>query len=200
MDSNPLVDDPLALFTRERDRALALGEPWAAAAAALATVTSEGAPSVRFVLVKDVDARGPRFFTNRESDKGRQLAACPHAALAFHFVTTHVQIRFEGPVAILEDAQSDAYFASRPRESQLGAWASVQSRPSPSRADLERRLDEVARRFEGRDVPRPPFWGGYLLTPVRVEHWSEGASRLHDRRRFERLPGEPGWRVTRLDP
>lgn len=195
---DPTTYEPLELFRTERDRARTLGEPWEAASAALATLGLDGAPRVRFVLVKNADARGLRFFTNRESDKGVELGRDPRASIAFHFVTTGVQLRFEGVVEPLPDADSDAYFATRHRVSQLGAWASVQSRPLESRAVLEARLHEAEARHEGAPVPRPPHWGGYLLVPTRAEHWVEGAHRLHDRIRFER-EGE-GWKQTRLNP
>ncbi len=195
---DPSTYGPLDLFRVERDRARAAQEPWEAATAALATLDESGAPRVRFVLVKDADARGLRFFTNRESDKGRELARDPRASLAFHFVTTGVQLRFEGTVEQLPDADSDAYFDARPRISQLGAWASRQSRPLASRAALEAQLHEVEARFEGAPVPRPPHWGGYVLVPSRAEHWVEGAYRLHDRVRFDR-DGD-GWTATRLNP
>jgi pyridoxamine 5'-phosphate oxidase len=190
--------DPLAFFLAERDRAREAGEPWDAASAALATVDAQGAPTVRFVLVKHVRPEGLWFFTNRESDKGRHLARDPRAALAFHFDRIGTQFRFEGAVSPLPDAESDAYFQERPRISQLGAWASSQSRPLGARAELEARLHEAERRFEGVAVPRPPHWGGYLLAPQRVEHWVEGAYRLHDRVRFTRV-GD-GWTTERLNP
>lgn len=195
---DPRTYEPLDLFRVERDRARLAQEPWEAATAALATLDASGAPRVRFVLVKDADARGLRFFTNRESDKGRELAGDPRASIAFHFVTTGVQLRFEGVVEALPDADSDAYFAARPRISQLGAWASEQSRPLASRAVLEARLHEYETRFEGGAVARPPHWGGYLLVPTRAEHWVEGAFRLHDRIRFDR--DSTGWRHSRLNP
>jgi pyridoxamine 5'-phosphate oxidase len=190
--------DPIAFFRDERERARAAGEPWDAASAALATVDERGGPSVRFVLVKHVRPEGLWFFTNRESDKGRQLARTPRAALAFHFDKIGTQFRFEGGVELLSDEDGDAYFRERPRISQLGAWASQQSRPLGSRAELEARLHEAERRFEGVAVPRPPHWGGYLLRPERIEHWVEGAYRLHDRLRYTR-DGE-GWSVERLYP
>lgn len=192
------VPDPLALFLAERERAKEAGEPWDAASAALATVDASGAPTVRFVLVKHVRPEGLWFFTNRESDKGRHLARDPRAALAFHFDRIRTQFRFEGRVTPISDADSDAYFAERPRISQLGAWASAQSRPLGSRGELEARLREAERRFEGGPVPRPPHWGGYLLTPRSVEHWVEGAFRLHDRIRYTREGS--GWRAERLNP
>lgn len=191
--------NPLQRFLEERDRARQAGEPWDAAAAALATVDEHGAPTVRFVLVKHADETGLRFYTNRESDKGRHLARDPRAALAFHFVTTGVQMRFEGIVRELSDEESDRYFAERPRLSQLGAWASEQSRPLESRSVLEARLAGAERRFEGRPVPRPPYWGGYALVPSRAEHWVEGAFRLHERTRFERR-ADGSWSSVLLFP
>ena len=196
--ARPAVD-PITFFLEERDRARAAGEPWDAASAALATLDDAGGPSVRFVLVKHASAEGLWFFTNRESDKGRQLARDPRAALAFHFDKIGTQFRFEGPVTPVGDEQSDTYFRERPRISQLGAWASIQSRPLSSRAALEERLHEVEQRYEGVEVPRPPHWGGYQLAPRVVEHWVEGAFRLHDRLRYTRTP-DGGWSVERLFP
>jgi pyridoxamine 5'-phosphate oxidase len=190
--------DPFALFLDARTRAQQAGEPWDAASCALATVNDEGHPVVRFVLAKDVSAAGVVFFTNRESDKGQQLARHPFAAIAFHFDKVHTQFRFEGSVTRADDAVSDAYFAARPRISQLGAWASDQSRPLDARSTLEARLHEAEKRFEGKDVSRPPHWGGYVLTPQVIERWVEGEFRLHDRWRFEREGAE--WRVTRRFP
>lgn len=195
---DPATLDPISLFLAERDRARAAGEPWEAATAALATLDANGAPVVRFVLVKHADARGLRFFTNRESDKGRHLARDPRASIALHFVTTNVQLRYEGRVSLLSDAESDAYFVERPRISQLGAWASQQSRPLATRSELESRLHEAEKRFEGAPVTRPPHWGGYVLEVARAEHWVEGAHRLHDRVRFDREGS--GWTLTRLNP
>lgn len=195
---DPATYEPFDLFRLERDRAKAAGEPWESATAALATLDATGAPRVRFVLVKDADARGLRFFTNRESDKGRELASDPRCSLAFHFVTIGVQLRFEGRVEHLSDEDSDAYFQTRARVSQLGAWASEQSRPLASRAVLESRLHDYEQQFEGGPVARPPHWGGYVLVPHRAEHWVEGAFRLHDRIRFDR-DGDV-WKHTRLNP
>lgn len=167
-------------------------------AAALATADARGRPSVRMVLVKGADARGLTFFTNRDSRKGRELAENPWAALCLHWAALGEQVRAEGPVAPLPDAESDAYFATRPRESQLGAWASRQSAPLAARADLEAALAEVTGRFAGLPVPRPPRWGGYLLAPQVIELWRNGDGRLHHRERFEREGA--GWRVTLLQP
>jgi pyridoxamine 5'-phosphate oxidase len=189
--------DPLALLaeTIARARAAAPQDP---TAGALATADARGRPSVRIVLVKGVEPRGLSFFTNRDSRKGRELAENPWAALCLHWPALSEQARAEGPVTALSDAESDAYFATRPRASQLGAWASRQSQPVASRADLEAALAEAERRFAGGPVPRPPRWGGYLLAPGAVELWREGAGRLHHRRRFER--DGAGWRETLLQP
>jgi pyridoxamine 5'-phosphate oxidase len=168
-------------------------------AAALATATPDGRPSVRFVLIKGIDADGVRVFTNYESRKGRELAANPRAALAIHWQPLNRQVRLEGPVSVLPEADSDAYFASRARGSRLGAWASPQGREIPSREWLEARVDETSERFPGEDVERPPYWGGYLLRPDAIELWQGRPSRLHDRRSF--LLGPDGsWSESRLAP
>lgn len=197
--STPPPTDPITLFLADRERARAAGEGWEAAAAALATVTTDGLPSARFVLVKEAAADGFRFYTNRHSQKAEQLRAMPHAALAFLWVSIDVQFRVEGAVALLDDAASDAYFAARPRISQLGAWASHQSEPLASRDVLLARLAEAEKKYpEGTPVPRPPHWGGYLLVPTRMEHWRAGAFRLHERTRYER--DGAGWRATLINP
>lgn len=165
----------------------------------LATVDGEGRPDARVVLCKGVDDRGVRWFTNLGSVKSRQLRSSGVAALVFHWPHLERQARLRGVVEVLPDAEADAYFASRPRGSQLGAWASDQSQPIDSRAALERRAEEVAARFSGRDVPRPPQWGGWLLRPHEVELWQGRPSRLHDRLRFTRR-SDAGWSVTRLQP
>jgi pyridoxamine 5'-phosphate oxidase len=149
------------------------------------------------VLVKEVDARGFVFFTNRESRKGRELAETPFAALCFHWPAVEEQVRVEGAVSAISDAESDAYFATRPRESRLGAWASRQSAPLASRAALEAAVREVDARFPG-EVPRPAFWGGYRIAPEWIEFWKSGAGRLHLRERYERRGG--GWTVTLIQP
>lgn len=191
--------DPIALFLRERDRAITAGEPWDAAACTLATVGLTGAPSVRFILVKDVDASGFRFYTNRTSRKADELAREPRAALAFHFHSIETQFRIDGVVELATDAESDAYFVCRPRISQLGAWASEQSQPLASREVLLERLHALELRFpEGAPVPRPPHWGGYRLVPNRIEHWAQGEYRLHHRTLFER--DGTVWRTTLLNP
>jgi pyridoxamine 5'-phosphate oxidase len=169
-------------------------------AAALATATPDGRPSVRFVLIKGIDADGVRMFTNYESRKGRELAENPRAALAIHWHPLQRQVRMEGPVARLPEADSDAYFASRARGSQLGAWASPQGREIPSREWLEARAEEAAARFpEPGGVDRPAYWGGYLLSPDAIELWQGRPNRLHDRRSFL-LGGDGSWSESRLAP
>jgi pyridoxamine 5'-phosphate oxidase len=167
-------------------------------AVALATADAQGHPSVRMVLLKGYDERGFVFYTNRESRKAGDLSANPHVALLFHWKSLRRQIRIEGPIAFASDAESDAYFASRSRDSQLGAWASDQSRPLDSRATFEARFEEVQARFEGQPVPRPPHWGGYRVTPERIEFWLDREHRLHERRVFTRV-GE-GWSEGMLYP
>ena len=167
-------------------------------AMALATADAQGRPSVRMVLLKGYDERGFVFYTNRESRKAGDLAANPHVALLFHWKSLRRQIRIEGPIAFASDAESDAYFASRSRDSQLGAWASDQSRPLDTRATFEARFAEVQARFEGQPVPRPPHWGGYRVTPERIEFWLDREHRLHERRVFTRS-GE-GWSEGMLYP
>jgi pyridoxamine 5'-phosphate oxidase len=191
--------DPIRLFLDDRARARAAGEGWDATAAALATVSPDGRPSVRYVLVKDVAEDGFRFFTNRHSRKSSELAVMPHAALAFLWHQIDVQFRVEGAVTLLDDAASDAYFASRPRISQLGAWASHQSEPLASRDVLLGRLAEMEKRYpEGTPVPRPPHWGGYLLAPTAIEHWRAGEFRLHQRTQYTRDGAR--WRAQLMNP
>ncbi|HEX5453360.1 MAG TPA: pyridoxamine 5'-phosphate oxidase [Stellaceae bacterium] len=164
----------------------------------LATVGPGGRPSVRAVLLKGADARGFVFYTNLESRKAGELAANPHVALAFHWKSLARQVRVEGDAAPVTDQEADAYFATRPRESRIGAWASDQSRPLDSRATLERRFAEAERRYDGREVPRPADWSGFRIVPQLVEFWQERPHRLHDRIVFTR-DGE-GWRKQRLFP
>jgi len=167
-------------------------------AVALATAERDGRPSARMVLLKGVDGRGFLFYSNYESRKGRELAENPRAALCFYWPWIDEQVRVEGRVERLPAAESDAYFATRPRGSQLGAWASYQSQPLPSRFALLRRVAALEARWLGRAVPRPPHWGGYLLVPERVEFWKSRASRLHDR--WSWTPSATGWRRERLSP
>jgi pyridoxamine 5'-phosphate oxidase len=166
--------------------------------AALATAGADGRPSVRIVLVRHVDERGFIFHTNYNSRKGRELAANMNAALCFHWPTLEEQIRVEGEVEQLTANESDAYFASRPRGSQIGAWASEQSTELSSREALEERYRELERQFYGTDVPRPPFWGGFRIVPSHVEFWYGRPDRLHDRVLYTRA-GDT-WRISRLYP
>jgi len=167
-------------------------------AIALATAGAAGQPSVRMVLLKGHGPDGFVFYTNRESRKGDDLAANPHAALLFHWKALRRQVRIEGVIEPVSDAAADAYFATRSRDSQLGAWASDQSRPLDSRATFDARYEQAKARFEGRDVPRPPHWGGYQLVPDRIEFWSDRPHRLHERRLFTR--SSDGWAEGLLYP
>ncbi len=189
--------DPFALFAEWMTLAQAeeINDP---DAMALASSTPEGRPSVRMVLLRSVTPEGFGFFTNLDSRKGGDLAANPFAALLFHWKSIRRQIRIEGPVGPVTDAEADAYFATRGRDSQLGAWASDQSRPLDSRATFERRYEEARARFEGKDVPRPPRWSGWRVQPERIEFWSDRAHRLHERRLFTRTDG--GWSEGLLYP
>lgn len=168
-------------------------------AMALATVDAQGRPSVRMVLLKGHGPDGFIFYTNFEGRKARDLLANPHAALLFHWKSLRRQIRIEGAVTRVDDATADAYFASRSRDSQLGAWASDQSRPLASRDIFMARYDEMRERFEGKDVPRPPHWSGFRLTPEHIEFWQDREHRLHERWVFE-PDGEGGWRSGMLYP
>ena len=168
-------------------------------AMALATADADGRPSVRMVLLKGHGPGGFVFYTNRYSRKAQEIAANPHAALLFHWKSLRRQIRIEGSLAHANDAESDAYFASRARDSQLGAWASDQSRPLDSRATFEERFEQAKARFEGKEVPRPPHWGGYRLTPTHIEFWQDRAPRLHERRVFN-LAGDGTWSEGLLYP
>lgn len=189
----PTDVDPIALYASERARAEP-GEPWEAAATVLATVDATGRPKARYVLVKEIDEGGFRFYTNGQSDKAEELRHEPRAALCTFWPSIGVQFRVEGTVEAASDAVSDAYFATRPRISQLGAWASDQSRPLASREVLLARLAEAEARFEGGAVTRPPHWRGFVLVPTRIEHWVNGDNRLHDRFVYERH----GQRWTRM--
>jgi pyridoxamine 5'-phosphate oxidase len=191
------AEDPIALAQRWLDEARSAGVPQPEAVA-LATADGDGRPSVRMVLMRGLDDAGFRFYTNRDSRKGRELAANPRAALAFHWEGLGRQLRAEGPVTELPDAESDAYFAGRPLESRLGAWASDQSETLASREALIERYAEAGQRYGAGDVPRPPHWGGYLLAPEAIEFWEHGAHRLHHRRLFER--GAGGWSERLLAP
>jgi pyridoxamine 5'-phosphate oxidase len=191
-------DDPFAVFGAWLDDATD-SEPNDPTAMAVATIDADGLPDVRMVLLKAWDARGFVFYTNFESAKGRELAGHPKAAALFHWKTQRRQVRIRGPVSVVTDAEADAYFASRPRGSQVGAWASRQSRPIESRAALEAAVAEVEARHPA-EVPRPPHWSGFRITPLQIELWSDGAFRLHDRFLFARPTPEGPWTKTRLSP
>ena len=173
-------------------------EPNDPTAMSLATVDGSGQPSVRMVLLKGVDRRGFVFYTNFESRKGRELIAQPRAALGFHWKSLRRQVRIEGPVEPVTDAEADAYFASRARVSQIGAMASDQSRPLDSRATLEARVAEIEARYAGQPIPRPPHWAGFRVVPTAIEFWKDGAFRLHDRIRFTQAGLD--WQAERLYP
>jgi pyridoxamine 5'-phosphate oxidase len=189
--------DPITEFQNAVERAQA--HQVDTAPVALATADAHGRPSVRMVLLRGADASGFVFHTNYNSRKGRDLDGNPHAALCFHWVTLDEQIRVEGRVERLPDAESDEYFQSRPRGSQLGAWASAQSEVLPARETLEEQYREVERRFQDIEViPRPPFWGGYRLVPDQIEFWYGRPDRLHDRVLYTREGDR--WRIERLYP
>ncbi|MGE5063800.1 MAG: pyridoxamine 5'-phosphate oxidase [Myxococcales bacterium] len=192
-----MATDPFQLFDEwfAEARASEINDP---EAMALATATPDGRPSVRMVLLKGHGPDGFVFYTNQRSRKGEELAANPHAALLFHWKPLRRQIRIEGPVSIVSCEEADAYFASRSRDSQLGAWASNQSWSLPSRAEFEKKYEDVSAKYEGADVPRPPHWGGFRVKPETFEFWADRPHRLHERRVFTR-EGD-GWREGLLYP
>lgn len=199
MNTNALRD-PITVFkdafarAQLVDRAL-LPDP---SAMSLATVDAGGSPSVRIVLLKGVDEHGFVFYTNLESRKGRDLRSKPRAALCFYWSALDLQVRVEGSVAGVSDVEADEYFASRPRGSQIGAWASSQSAVMETAADLDARVARYEKEFEGREVPRPEFWSGFRVAPEKIEFWHNRANRLHDRTLYTR--DGRGWRVETLYP
>ncbi len=198
LTEDDLLPDPIALVRRWFADAEAAGIEQHDAMT-LATATPDGRPSARAVLLKGIDARGFAFFTNYESRKARELDANPHAALVLLWIPLQRQVRVVGTVERLGAEESDAYFGTRPRGSQLGAWASQQSRPLPDRAALEARWASLDERYGGAAVPRPPHWGGYRVEPDEIEVWQGRANRLHDRFAYARTP-DGGWRRERLQP
>jgi pyridoxamine 5'-phosphate oxidase len=193
------ADEPLRLFAAWFEEAKN-AEPGDPEAMALATVDADGLPNVRMVLLKGFDERGFVFYSNGDSQKGRELAANPKASLAFHWKSLRRQVRLRGTVEAVSAAEADAYFASRPRSSQIGAWASKQSSPLESRYAFETAIALKAAQFAVGPVPRPPFWIGYRIRPTVMEFWHDRPFRLHDRIEFRRAAGEETWRKTRLYP
>ena len=191
--------DPFARFAGWLKEAEA-GEPNDPNAMALATVDETGLPDVRMVLLKGFDSRGFVFFTNLESAKGRELTAVPKAALCFHWKSLRRQVRIRGPVEPVDAEEADAYFATRPRGSQIGAWASAQSRPLESAFALEKRVAEFTARFGFGTVPRPPHWSGFRVRPLVIEFWRDRPFRLHERIQFVREAPHDAWRTARLYP
>jgi pyridoxamine 5'-phosphate oxidase len=198
LSEEEVVGDPIEQFERWFDDALR-AEVHEPNAMTLATVDASGQPAARMVLLKAVDHRGLSFFTNFASRKSHELATNPRATLLFWWGPLARQVRFEGRVERVDDAEADAYFASRPRGSQIGAWASPQSSVIPGRAALERAERSFRERFADAEVPRPEVWGGFRLIPERVEFWQGRSNRLHDRLRYTR-DGSDGWRIERLAP
>jgi pyridoxamine 5'-phosphate oxidase len=197
LERSDLSDDPMVQWNRWHDDSFEAGlvEP---NAMTLSTVDADGSPDARIVLVRGADADGFTFFTNYESAKGAQIEAHPHVALTFGWLDLHRQVRVRGTIETLPAAVSDAYFGSRPRGSQIGAWSSPQSSVLESRDELDRRVARFTADFDGRDVPRPQHWGGYRITPTDWEFWQGRPSRLHDRFRYRSAEGR--WMIDRLAP
>ncbi len=195
----PVVGDPMAQFATwyQDARAKEVNDP---DGMALATVDEAGLPNVRMVLMKSFDARGFVFFTNFESAKGRELLASRKAALLFHWKSLRRQVRVRGPVSIVTDAEADAYFATRPKDAQIGAWASAQSRPMHGRFEFEKEIARYAARYALGKVDRPSHWSGFRVTPLEIEFWRDRRFRLHDRVVYRRASPELAWASSRLYP
>lgn len=191
--------DPIAAFDGWLQEA-AVSEPNDPNAMSLATVGADGMPNARMVLLKGHDARGFVFYTNLESQKGGELADNAQAALCFHWKSLHRQVRVQGPISAVSDAEADAYFNSRGRQSRIGAWASQQSRPLANRTELEGVFAKIDAQYPDEDIPRPPHWSGRRITPLRIEFWQDGDHRLHDRLVFKRASAEAAWENERLYP
>jgi pyridoxamine 5'-phosphate oxidase len=194
------TQDPLDLFQQwlaDAQACKAIEEP---TAMTLATIDELGLPDARIVLLKGCDARGVTFYTNLTSPKARQLEARPQAALCFHWMPLERQVRMAGPVVKVSDEEADAYFATRPRQSQIGAWASKQSQPLTGRFELERRVARFTAQFGLGPVVRPPFWSGFCLQPLRIEFWQKRPFRLHERRQYQRADLLSGWSCCRMYP
>jgi pyridoxamine 5'-phosphate oxidase len=193
------ADEPFRLFAAWLDEATG-SEPRDPTAMTLATVDADGLPNARMVLLKGVDERGFVFYTNRTSQKGRELDAHPLAALVFHWKSVNKQVRVRGTVEHVTDAEADAYFATRAKQAQIGAWASKQSSPLESRLAFEKAVALYAAKYALGEVPRPPYWSGYRIVPVRIEFWQDRPFRLHDRIEFVRTTPQEPWSKTRLYP
>jgi pyridoxamine 5'-phosphate oxidase len=191
--------DPFEMFTAWMKDAEKT-EPNEANAMAVATADAEGHPNIRMVLLKAVDSRGFVFYTNFQSAKGTELIANPHAALNFHWKTVRKQVRVRGPVSVVSDEEADAYFASRAKDSQIGAWASAQSRPMVGRWAFEKEIAKYALKYGLTKVPRPPYWSGFRVAPLRIEFWRDRPFRLHDRLVYARDSLEAPWQTERLYP
>ena len=191
--------EPLRLFEAWLKEATA-SEPRDPTAMTLATVDADGMPNARMVLLKGADEQGFVFYTNMDSQKGQELDAAQKAALVFHWKSLNKQVRVRGTVTRVSDAEADAYFATRAKQAQIGAWASQQSRPLESRLAFEKAIALYAAKYALGSVPRPPYWTGYRITPVQIEFWQDRPFRLHDRIVFERDESAGGWRKTRLYP